>query len=346
MFYIHQAICISPQQTFPVVDLENLELPVNNKLMAKEPGYETIPRNALRRMSKTVRMTVGAAIPIIQKHENISGIIMATANGGMEESISFLQQIVDYNEDMLAPGQFVQSTANAAAAQLSLITSNKNYNITHVHRGLAFENAAIDAFMQLKENPNSTYLLGGVDEIAVYNYKFEKLYGYYKEEEITNNLYNTDTPGTIAGEGAAIFAVNNNPSNAIAFVQAIQTIHTEDTDEIKETLEVFLSKCISSGNKIDLFLSGENGDIRLQQYYDACENLLNKNTGIAKFKHLCGEYATGSAFALWFACQIFQGATSLPSHTIKRLSTEKDIQTVLIYNNHKGQQHSFILIRR
>ena len=62
----------------------------------------------------------------------------------MEDCIKFLNQIVEYKEGLLTPANFVQSTSNAAAAQIALVTKNHQYNITHVHRGLAFENALMD----------------------------------------------------------------------------------------------------------------------------------------------------------------------------------------------------------
>src|SRR5690606_9142933 len=136
---------------------------------------------------------------------SIDGIIIGTANGGMEDCIKFLNQIIDYEEGMLTPGNFVQSTPNAIAAQMGLLGKNKGYNITHVHRGLAFENALLDAMMTIRENPGNNYLLRAVDEISAYRYNIDLLDGCFKKENITNaDLYDTGSPGTIAGEGAAM----------------------------------------------------------------------------------------------------------------------------------------------
>src|SRR5690606_39795759 len=83
-------------------------------------------------------------------------------------------------------------TPNAIAAQIGLLSKNKGYNITHVHRGLAFENALLDAMMTINENPAKNYLLGAVDEISAYNYNIDLLDGCFKKENITNaDLYDT-----------------------------------------------------------------------------------------------------------------------------------------------------------
>lgn len=342
MFYIHQTSCISPQQTFLDIRLDVVHEIVNNRLQVFEPVYKNIPLNILRRMGKTVRIGVGAALPILQGAGPLSGIIIGTANGGMEESILFLKQIFEYDEGLLTPGSFVQSTPNATASQLSLLGINRGYNITHVHRGLAFENAIIDAAMMLSENKQNSYLLGGVDEIADYNYTLDYLADWYKKEPVTHkSLYDSDSPGTIAGEGAAIFLVNNESDHALAKVEAIHIIHTTEPGTVKQELQQFIKKY--SQTTIDLFITGENGDNRLQTFYDDCEKLIDPEITIVHFKHLCGEYPTASSFALWLSCQILNGMI-LPEHMIKRMFSARKYSNILIYNNHKGMQHSFMII--
>ena len=202
MIYIHQTSCISPQQTFAATDMEQVYDVVNNKLQVIEPVYEGIPTGILRRMGKAIRLGVGTALPLL-RNTTVNGIIIGTANGGMEDCIKFLNQIIDYDEGMLTPTNFVQSTTNAIAAQIGLLSANTAYNITHVHRGLAFENALLDASMLLRENRDAQYLIGGVDEISTYNYNIEYLAGWYKKEAVSvTNLYTSASNGSLAGEGA------------------------------------------------------------------------------------------------------------------------------------------------
>ncbi len=344
MFYIHQISCISPQQTFYNTCIDDLHTPVNNKLIAIEPVYDDIPKNSLRRMGKMVRMGIGAAMPIIKQGKQLNGIVIGTGNGGMEDSIIFLKQIVEYNEGLLTPAHFVQSTANAVASQLSLVSLNRGYNITHVHRGLAFEMAAIDAAMLLQENTHHSYLLGGVDEISGYNYQLEYLDGWYKKEDISDGgLYSINTAGTIAGEGGVMMMVNNEKQNAVAKVITISTLHSGDATVVQQHPQHFLKQYAGPG--IDLFLSGEDGDARFLQYYTNAESLLNDDTAVARFKHMCGDYPTSSSFALWLACKLIAGVP-LPSHMIKKDSSKKVYNNILIYNCHKSVQHSLILVSK
>lgn len=345
MLYIHQSTCISPQQTFLTVDIDALHEPVENKLKVIEPTYADIPPGILRRMGKAVRMGIGSALPLIKQAKSLDGFIIGTANGGMEDCIKFLNQIIQYEEGVLTPGSFVQSTPNAIAGQLGLFTKNKGYNITHVHRGLAFENALIDAMMLLHDHPDNNYLLGAVDEISAYNYNIELLSGSYKKEFIScEELYQTNSEGSIAGESAVTFTVNGNKTAAIVRVAGIAILHSTDIAVIENQLLLFLQKHLPAGEKIDLLLSGENGDARLSAYYTTVENITGDIT-IARFKHMTGEYATAAAFAIWVACHICE-TQHIPLHMLKKDAPTEPIKNILIYNNYKGAQHSFILLTK
>ncbi len=344
MFYIENSSCISPQQSYAQVKLEELRLPIDSKLSVAEPGYEGIPTGILRRMGKAVRIAVGAAIPLF-KHSSFNGIIIGTANGGMEDCIKFLNQIIEFDEGMLTPTNFVQSTPNAIAAQLGLMTKNKGYNITHVHRGHAFENAMLDADMLLAENPDHRYLLGGVDEISSYNFNIEWLAGWYRKGVVTDlDFYAAGKTGCIAGEGAAMFVASKDPTNAVAAIAAIHIFHASDEKTVAIQLEQFLEQHSQTGMKIDLLLSGENGDSNLLKYYTACESLMNKQTGIARFKHMMGEQPSATALGVWLACYILQG-NNMPEHMFKYRGITNSYKRILVYNNYKGLQHSFILLQ-
>jgi hypothetical protein len=231
------------------------------------------------------------------------------------------------------------------AAQIGLLTKNHGYNITHVQSGLAFEFAMIDAAMMLNENPLNNYLLGAVDDIYIGNYYTEYKAGWYKKEDISNKvLYETSSPGSIAGEAAVMFLVNGKENGSIANVRAVDTLHCEDEIIMKEKLRDFITKHMPANEKIDLLLTGENGDDRLLKYYATCESVVKDDVALARFKHICGEYPTATAMGLWLCCTIFQNQ-HIPVHMIKKPSaTQTKYKNILIYNNYRGIQHSFILV--
>lgn len=342
--YIHRHTCISAQDTFGNINTDILYTPVGGKLLAREPRYDGIPAGILRRMGKAVRMGIGAAVPIVKSQPNIEGIILGTANGGMEDCIKFLNQIIDYEEGMLTPGNFVQSTPNAIAAQLGLMTANKGYNITHVHRGLSFENALLDAMLMLQAHPESSYIVGAVDEISNYNYNIDFLAGWYKNLfQPGESLFDNNSPGSIAGEGAAMFLMNNKPQGAVAELKAVQTIHSGDEQEVKTFIGSFIKKYSGSSFDIDVLITGENGDSRLLKYYHTAESIFNNTTGIVRYKHITGEFPTSAALALWLTCAMQEMPTA---RLIKKGTIKPNARTFLIYNNYKITQHSCILVQK
>ncbi len=344
MPYFHQSYCISPQHSFPEMDFSQIRESKNNLLEVVEPDYPGIPAGVKRRMGKSVRMAVGAALPLLEQHPVPDGIIIATANGGMEDCIKFLNQIVEYKEGLLTPANFVQSTSNAAAGQIALVTKNHQYNITHVHRGLAFENALVDVMMLLKENEEVGYLLGSTDEISSYNYNIDRLAGWFPVAPTLNReLFITKSSGTIAGEGAFMVWVNNQPEEAEAELVAVQTLHTEDDAQVLKSLRKFLSLHFSGNETPDLLLTGESGDIRHDHYFEAVETAFDETIPVARFKHLCGEYCTATSFACWLSIQIIQTGI-IPPVLIKKKGSKPSYKKILIYNNYRSLQHSFILI--
>ncbi len=77
-----------PKKVLMSKNPETLREPIENQLKAIEPTYENIPPGMLRRMGKAVRMGVGVALPLVKQTDSIiDGIIIGTANGGMEDCI-------------------------------------------------------------------------------------------------------------------------------------------------------------------------------------------------------------------------------------------------------------------
>lgn len=334
MLYIHHSSCISPQK-----GLDSPIPPAGNLLKVVEPGYEDVPGNVLRRMSKSVRIGTGAALPLLDYQPD--GILIGTGYGGMEDSIRFLNQVVDYDEGLLTPGPFVQSTANAIASQLGLLHHSKGYNITFVSRGLAFESALLDAVMLVREHRGGRYLVGGVDEISAHNHHFECAEGWYKKEAADGkDFYAADSPGTIAGEGAAVFLVSGERNGAVAGIKEIVAVGGEEEEPVRSALAELLRRHLPEGQSPDWLISGENGDPRAQKWYRLAESVAD--TGVIRYKHLCGEYPTASAYALWLACHM---PPVLPAHLVKRPG-KGGSRHILLYNNYKFNQHSLILLER
>lgn len=329
----------------PIGQVENNEK--NQVFIALEPDYTSlIPPNLLRRMGKAVRIGMGAALPIL-KEKPVDAIIIGTANGGLEDCIKFLNQIVDYEEGMLTPTNFVQSTPNALAGQLALVTQNNGYNNTHTNGSLSFENALLDALLLFEENEIESALLGSVEEISSYNYNLDTLSGCFKTENIElDQLLHSTTHGSICGEGANFFRVEKETTEYSAKIVDVEMITTTEDSAIEACLNRLLIKNNIKLDEVDVIISGRSGDGRFDHYYQLLEEKI-PTAEVFCYKHLVGEYRTSSGFATWLGCQVLgnENWDSTP-YLWRNSAVNSQKKTVLVYSQFMGEKHGFIVLTK
>lgn len=343
--FIKNLFCISPQYSYDLGIFENkIKINSGNKFTAIEPDYvNLIPLNLLRRMGKSTRMGIGTGLPLLRKTPEVGGIIIGTATSGLEDCMKFLNQIEIFQEGSLTPTNFVQSTPNSVAGLLSIMSGNTGYNATHVHNGLAFENALLDTKLNLAEKQASSLLTGSVDEISDWNYNIEFMEGNFKENIVdTESLLSSNSKGTICGEGSSMFIIESSPVNALCEIKDLAQFCNPTESEIIENIKKFLSKNNLKQSDIQALVLGMNGDMRTDFWYNNIYQELFKEQGIFTFKNLVGEYPTATAFAVFLSTYIIQGY-SQPKNAIFK-TPANEIKNILIYNHYKGLQHSLILM--
>jgi 3-oxoacyl-[acyl-carrier-protein] synthase II len=341
---------ISPQNTFG--NNSFLTEPVSfpgNRLSCIEPDYKNwIDLKMIRRMSRIIRMGVTAALACLKdaKTEMPDAIITGTAYGCLEDTGLFLTKMVEQKEEMLTPTAFIQSTHNTVGAQIALLLHCHGYNNTFVHRAHSFESALLDAKMLLDEKEASDVLVGGLDEITPLSHSILERLGIYKKETIPNlGLFTSQTKGTIAGEGAAFFLFSSKPGeDNYARLDGFATIYKPGSlEETEKMIRGFLETQNTKMDEIDLIITGKNGDPAGDQLYDIIGRSVFQQKTSVNYKHLCGEYPTSTAFALWLAANIIK-TNCIPSCLEPGLAPEKNIKKILIYNQSGNMHHSLFLI--
>jgi 3-oxoacyl-[acyl-carrier-protein] synthase II len=247
--YIRSASCISSQNTFNNGDfLTDIVEYTGTRLKAIEPDYtKYIDAKLARRMSHIIKMGVATAKQCLVDAgvEMPGAIITGTAFGCMEDTVTFLTRIVELNEEMLPPTAFIQSTHNTVAAQIALMLKCHSYNNTFVHKGISFESALQDAWMLLNEGDADNVLVGATEEMADTGFKVFTRLGLYKRWPVSNlQLFNTTTSGSIGGEGAAFFLLNNEPSpEVLAELSGFKTFYGKyDSEGLEQQIKAFLSE--------------------------------------------------------------------------------------------------------
>jgi 3-oxoacyl-[acyl-carrier-protein] synthase II len=350
--YIRAAAAISPQKTFEQDHF--LEEPLsynNNRLQTFEPDYtKFIDAKALRRMSRVIKMGVTAALGCLQEagEKDPGAIITGTAYGCLEDTETFLTQAIGRNEEMPPPTPFIQSTHNTVGAQIALILKCNNYNNTFAQGGSSFESALLDAILLLKEEEAKTVLAGSIDELTTTSYNLLQRFGLYRSNDTSNlSLYDGQSKGTIAGEGAAFFLLSGEASqNDYAVLEGLHSFYKPAaTATIEKEILSFLATYSINPVDIDLIITGKNGDSREDHIYTHLEQSLFKNHRAIPYKHLCGEYPTAVSFAVWMAANILKKQT-IPAITGHTNLVKKNIERILIYNHYQGKYHSLLLLGR
>lgn len=295
--YIHACRTISRLNSFENGILDASEQADLGEVI--HPDYkEIIPAQLIRRMTKIIRMGVGAALKVKEDYL-LQGIVVGIGLGCLENTEKFLEQFVARKEGILSPTSFIQSTHNTVAGQIGIILQDNCYNSTYTQRGQSFENALIDAVL-LSEETGGNVLLGGLDELIPL---------------ITELGSELDIDLSNLGEGASFFLVNQAVKNALAKIVACKTLSCPVSD-LNDEIRLFLQA--ENLPKPDLILCGDsfpNANSAGAPY----EGVTWKD-----YSKLSGVYMTNSAFGLQLAAEKIQASADTNNVLIVNNFNDKD----------------------
>ncbi len=350
--YITGSGIISPQEThcnpgFP----DSIRNVVGNRLSCIEPDYRgLINPIQLRRMPRILRMGLASAQLCINHTGGVNpdAIVVGTGLGCLDNLEKFLTELLTSHEHITSVLPFINSTHNAVAAQVAMLLQNHGYNVTYCHRGFSFESALDDAMMHIEEKTARHILVGGIDECTSDFIHLHAYLHYWKEPMYNLSILNDKSYGTIAGEGSAFFMLSADPAES--YPVAIDGLHTFFTpdgsglDDVVPEIDRFLDSQGIGRHEIGLVLTGINGDAGFDQiYYDLSQDYFAAETGIAYYKHLCGEYYTSTSFALWLGSVILESQIVPPVVQLKP-PLGKRLNKLLIYNHIRNSEHVMILL--
>jgi 3-oxoacyl-[acyl-carrier-protein] synthase II len=346
--YINGIGNISPQKSWGESTL--LQKPLSytgDKLSCLEPDYaQFIDARYIRRMSRVIKMGVASAI-MAMKEAEISlpdGIITGTGYGCLEDTGIFLTKMITNNEEALNPTPFIQSTHNTIGSQIALLLQCQSYNQTYSQSGLSFENALLDALLQLSGSPRQSLLVGGIDEITPLSHSVQNRFGIFRKNSLGSlDFLKTSGQGTLNGEGSAFFVLSaqKNEKTKVC-IEAVTTFYKPDTGRLHKSVGDFLRDHSIDKNETDLVLWGKSGGRHDQVLNDLDETFFPESSA-ATFKNLCGEYPVASAFAVGLATEIMK-YDHVPE-CISIRNRGRSVKNVLIFNQYFGSYYSLIYLR-
>jgi 3-oxoacyl-(acyl-carrier-protein) synthase len=260
-----------------------------------------------------------------------------------------MNSILENNESLTSPTAFIQSTFNTIGAQIALMLKNHNYNFTYVHRGFSFESALLDAMMQINNNEASDILVGGIDELTDTSFTVMQRMGFWKTKLADNaGLYNSNSKGSIAGEGSTFFLLSRQQSSQEdTRITGLRTFYKPSgKEDIEKRIAGFLNEQKLKVSDVDLVIMGNSGDYKLDEPYRSIQQSLFSGLPCVCFKHLCGEYQTASAFALWLGDYMMKKRKLPTAFLSDRIATNQVFSRILIYNHYRNINHSLMLLER
>ncbi len=346
--FINGIGCVSAQDTTKDnTNFDNFSPLMEQVVSACKPDYKSyIKPSMIRRMANGVKMGVVAS-SLAMKEAGLNlpeAIITGTGMGCLIDSEKFLKNIIDNNEEYLTPTAFIQSTHNTVGAQIALGLECKAYNVTYVHMATSFESSLIDAGLMLDEEQKNV-LVGGVDELGSYTTDLHKLIDHVKDEKtLSEGVLLSHSKGAVFSEGAQFFVLERSKSdNSYAQLRDVEIINTIAEENIEKRLNLFLKNNNLEITDIDIFICGNNGDVEYDNIYSNLQKSCFKNTQQLYYKHLSGEYNTVSAFGLYTACNIIKDQKVPEILKLNKIENDS-IKYVLLYNQYRGENHSFTLL--
>lgn len=327
--YISDYCCMSPVGILcPGVVPENLpearEMNGHLYYQVVEPDYsQWISAVKSRRMPRSVKLAL-AAMKCCFHSEIPTSIHIGSAYCMLKDSETFLQNLINLNEEALPPTPFIQSTHNTVSGALALELQAGGHNFTFSSRGHSFEDAFLDAtlFADEENEKNFYQLVGGVEETS----------------PITiNALYHSgcvSEDGIAAGEGTAMFKMS--PQRKTDSIASIQNFRTEkfkqqNSEIIQASIADFIHQNEGGIKPSDLFITGDNQSKSSREIYSHIKQSFFARNQESNFIKYCGSYPTAVSFGLAFS--------------LSQLQASENAEQCWMIQNH-GLYWSYWLIRK
>lgn len=153
-------------------------------LRSQDPDFKQFlnPMQA-RRMGLILKRAIAVSLTAFKDAgiECPDAIFTGTGLGCMENTENFLSAMCRDGEEMLPPTYFMMSTHNTISSAVAILLRCHGYNCTYSQKGISFESALLDAFIQLQAGRMGNALVGSHDETTPDTYRLLRGAGYFDD---------------------------------------------------------------------------------------------------------------------------------------------------------------------
>ena len=292
-----------------------------------------------RRMGKILKRALATSLSVVRRAGGAvpDAIITGTGLGCIENTELFLTAMCREGESLLKPTHFMQSTHNTISSLLAINLKCHGYNVTYAHKGISFDSALFDAWLQFRLGQIGSALVGGHDEMTPSYFTLLQRIGYVG-----------GATQDVCGETsvAVLLQAAEEPADALCELVGMTLLYEPSAERLQAALAKLLDDAGLAPDGIDAVMTGINGNPDNDAWYASMLPLCAPGLPALHYKHLFGESYAASGFALYAAAHCLHrgfvpeflhcGSTPLPAHTPRNL---------LLINQSDGKTASLILLR-
>lgn len=336
--FIQAAEQISMQQPLSEQWMQQPLSYTDSMVRAVDPVFrDYMAPNEVRRMGNVMKRAIVTTLEIMKDTgiEHPDAIITGTSSGCLDYTERFLKVMVENDEETLSPTYFMQSTHNTIGSALGIYTKTHGYNVTYSHGSSSFDQALLDAWMQMKLEKIGTALVGGHDEM---------------QEDYFRLLCKTDFVGkekmVPCGEVAVEMMLNADAEkDALCEIGGVWIGHRPAVETLQLKLEEILSNAEMTKKQLAAVMVGVNGKTSYDQHYNGLLDSLQINQPRLHYKHLFGESFTASAFGVYAAAHCLKTG-SAPDFLYCGTPLQKEpLESILVLNLTEEHDCSLILLK-
>ena len=342
---------------------------IENPIMYEVPFTRSIDPNfkeyvspiEARRMGRILKRALATSKEALKAAgcDTVDAIMTGTGFGCIENTEFFLDALSNEGEQLLKPTYFMQSTHNTISSLVAIQTKNYNYNATYAHKGISFESALHDAWLQFHLGKIGSALVGCHDEMTEPFHSIMKKGGMMGQDDercgevavsvvLSNNpVSQVVEPVETPSQSQSALRPFDGPqgSQALCRLTGLKMLHQPTMNNLMDAVTTMLQSADRSLADVDYILTGISGNHENDKAYLAESKTLFGDKPLLKYKHLFGENFTASGLGFYVAAQCLK-AGKVPAHLFvnPNETTDKQPACILLFNRSDGEDYTLILL--
>ena len=309
-----------------------------------------------RRMGKILKRAIATSKEALKASglPTVDAIVTGTGYGCVENTEFFLEALSKEGEQLLKPTYFMQSTHNTISSLVAIQTKNYGYNATYAQKGVSFESALHDAWLQFRLGKIGSALIGGHDEMTETFYHILKKGGMMGRDEercAEASVSVVLASGSRFEEAQSLSRTQcggNNPEiQPLCKLTGFKMLHQPTMEVLKDAVALMLQEAGKRLSDVSFILTGISGDRDSDAAYFEETKRLFGDKPLLKYKPLFGESFAASGVGFYVAAQCLK-AQYVPK-TLFVNSLEENVNqldSILLFSHSDGKDYTLTLMER